>query len=111
LGWGGGGTYFSGSGRTIPFFFASAAIWRWVCNRPRVWRKNFCKQHTDCIQQDTKYDTKHKHMLVIALSAVICCKRFQLTALDKLHRIKGIFGADHVPVVSSGHSGFLHHQN
>jgi hypothetical protein len=28
-----------------------------------------------------------------------------------LHRIKGIFGADHVPVVSSGHSGFLHHQN
>jgi hypothetical protein len=23
-----------------------------------------------------------------------------------LHRIKGIFGADHVPVVSSGHSGF-----
>jgi hypothetical protein len=25
-------------------------------------------------------------------------------ALDMLHRIKGIFGADHVPVVSSGHS-------
>jgi hypothetical protein len=37
--------------------------------------------------------------------------RSQLAALDKLHRIKGIFGADHVPVVSSGHSGFLHHQN
>jgi hypothetical protein len=36
--------------------------------------------------------------------------RSQLTALDKSHRIKGIFGADHVPVVSSGHSGFLHHQ-
>jgi hypothetical protein len=35
--------------------------------------------------------------------------RFQLAALDMLHRIKGIFGADHVPVVSSGHSGFLHH--
>jgi hypothetical protein len=28
-----------------------------------------------------------------------------------LHRIKGIFGAGHAPVVSSGHSGFLHHQN
>jgi hypothetical protein len=26
--------------------------------------------------------------------------------LDMLPRIKGIFGADHVPVVSSGHSGF-----
>jgi hypothetical protein len=26
-------------------------------------------------------------------------------------RIKEIFGADHVSVVSSGHSGFLHHQN
>jgi hypothetical protein len=37
--------------------------------------------------------------------------RSQLTALDKLHHIKGIFGTDHVPVVSSGHSGFLHHQN
>jgi hypothetical protein len=37
--------------------------------------------------------------------------RSQLTTLDKLHRIKGIFGADHVPVVSSGHSGLLHHQN
>jgi hypothetical protein len=24
---------------------------------------------------------------------------------------KGIFGVDRVPVVSSGHSGFLHHQN
>jgi hypothetical protein len=23
---------------------------------------------------------------------------------------KRVFGADHVPVVSSGHSGFLHHQ-
>jgi hypothetical protein len=33
--------------------------------------------------------------------------RSQLTALD----IKRIFGADHVPEVSSGHSGFLHHQN
>jgi hypothetical protein len=32
------------------------------------------------------------------------------TALDMLNRIIGIFGADHVPVVSSGHSGFLHHQ-
>jgi hypothetical protein len=28
-----------------------------------------------------------------------------------LHHIKGIFGADHVPVVSSRQSGFLHHQN
>jgi hypothetical protein len=37
--------------------------------------------------------------------------RSQLAALDKLHHIKGIFGANHVPVVSSGHSGFLHHQN
>jgi hypothetical protein len=37
--------------------------------------------------------------------------RSQLAALDKLHCIKGIFGAGHVPVVSSGHSGFLHHQN
>jgi hypothetical protein len=36
--------------------------------------------------------------------------RSQLAALDMLHRIKEIFGADHVPVVSSGHSGFLHHQ-
>jgi hypothetical protein len=36
--------------------------------------------------------------------------RSQLSALDMLHRIKGIFGADHVPVVSCGHSGFLHHQ-
>jgi hypothetical protein len=27
-----------------------------------------------------------------------------------LHRIKGIFDADHVPVVFSGHSGFLHHR-
>jgi hypothetical protein len=26
-------------------------------------------------------------------------------------RIKGIFGADHVSVVFSGHFGFLHHQN
>jgi hypothetical protein len=34
----------------------------------------------------------------------------QLAAPDMLHRIKGIFGADHVPVVSSGHSGFFHHQ-
>jgi hypothetical protein len=25
--------------------------------------------------------------------------------------MKGIFGADHVPVVSSGHFGFLHYQN
>jgi hypothetical protein len=32
------------------------------------------------------------------------------TSLDMLHRIKGIFGAGHVPVVSSGYSGFLHHQ-
>jgi hypothetical protein len=31
--------------------------------------------------------------------------------IDMLHRMKGIFGADHVPVISSGHSGFLHHQN
>jgi hypothetical protein len=38
------------------------------------------------------------------------CVRSQLAALDMLHRIKGIFGANHVPVVSSGHSGFLHHQ-
>jgi hypothetical protein len=37
--------------------------------------------------------------------------RSQLAALDKLHRIKGIFSADHVPVVSSEHFGFLHHQN
>jgi hypothetical protein len=37
--------------------------------------------------------------------------RSKLAALDKLHRMKGIFGAGHVPVVSSGHSGFLHHQN
>jgi hypothetical protein len=37
--------------------------------------------------------------------------RSQLAALDKLHRMKGIFGADHVPMVSSRHSGFLHHQN
>jgi hypothetical protein len=36
--------------------------------------------------------------------------RSQLAALDMLHRITGIFGVDHVPVVSSGHSGFLHHQ-
>jgi hypothetical protein len=28
-----------------------------------------------------------------------------------LHRIKGIFGADHVPVVSSWQSGFFHRQN
>jgi hypothetical protein len=34
-----------------------------------------------------------------------------IPALDMLHRIKGIFGVDHVPVVSSRHSGFLHHQN
>jgi hypothetical protein len=34
----------------------------------------------------------------------------QLASLDKLHHIKGIFSADHVPVVSSGYSGFLHHQ-
>jgi hypothetical protein len=34
----------------------------------------------------------------------------QLAALDMLHHIKGIFGTDHVLVVSSGHSGFLHHQ-
>jgi hypothetical protein len=27
-----------------------------------------------------------------------------------LHRIKWIFDADHVPVVSSEHFGFLHHQ-
>jgi hypothetical protein len=27
-----------------------------------------------------------------------------------LHRIKGIFGADHLPVVSAGHSGFPYHQ-
>jgi hypothetical protein len=27
-----------------------------------------------------------------------------------LHRIKGIFGADHMLVLSSGHSGFLHHK-
>jgi hypothetical protein len=36
--------------------------------------------------------------------------RSQLEALDMLHRIKGIFGAGHVPVVSFGYSGFLHHQ-
>jgi hypothetical protein len=36
--------------------------------------------------------------------------RSQLAAQDILHRIKGIFGAGHVPVVSSGYSGFLHHQ-
>jgi hypothetical protein len=28
-----------------------------------------------------------------------------------LHCIKGIFGTDHVPVVSCGHSGFLPHKN
>jgi hypothetical protein len=28
--------------------------------------------------------------------------RSQLAALDKLNRIKGIFGTDHVPVVSPG---------
>jgi hypothetical protein len=33
--------------------------------------------------------------------------RFQLAALDMLHRIKGIFGADYRPVVSYGHFGFL----
>jgi hypothetical protein len=37
--------------------------------------------------------------------------RSHLAALDMLHRIKGIFGAYHVPVVSFGHSSFLHHQN
>jgi hypothetical protein len=36
---------------------------------------------------------------------------YQLVAVDMLHRIKGIFGADQVPVVSSEHSGFLHYQN
>jgi hypothetical protein len=30
---------------------------------------------------------------------------------DSLSQRIGIFGADHVPAVSSGHSGFLHHQN
>jgi hypothetical protein len=35
----------------------------------------------------------------------------RLAALDMLHRIKGIFGTDHIPVVSSGHSGFLYHKN
>jgi hypothetical protein len=34
--------------------------------------------------------------------------RSQLAA--PLYRIKGIFGAGHVPVVSCGYSGFLHHQ-
>jgi hypothetical protein len=28
-----------------------------------------------------------------------------------LPRIKGILGEDHAPVVSSGHSGFIHHPN
>jgi hypothetical protein len=36
--------------------------------------------------------------------------RSQLAAL-MFYRIKGIFDADHVTVVSSGHSGFFHHQN
>jgi hypothetical protein len=36
--------------------------------------------------------------------------QYQLAALEKLHRIKGIFGADHVPMVSSGNFGFLHHK-
>jgi hypothetical protein len=31
-------------------------------------------------------------------------------AQDMLHRIEEIFSADHVPVVSSGHSGLLHHK-
>jgi hypothetical protein len=36
----------------------------------------------------------------------------QLGALDtrRLHRVKGIFSADHVLVVFSEHSGFLHYQ-
>jgi hypothetical protein len=37
--------------------------------------------------------------------------RSQLMALDMLHRVKEIFCLSHVPVVSSRHSGFLHHQN
>jgi hypothetical protein len=32
------------------------------------------------------------------------------TTLEMLNRIKGIFSADHVTVVSSEHSGFVHHQ-
>jgi hypothetical protein len=36
--------------------------------------------------------------------------RSQLAALHMLHRMKGIFGAGHEPVVFSEYSGFLHHQ-